>query len=70
MSVCIKPSSRENGEGKGIYRIDPNSPVPNLLQAQPALSILLPQSVGCPGTESYTAPSPNSPTLNEWKKTS
>ena len=39
-------------------RRDPNNPVPHLLQAQPALTVLLSKSVGCPGTD----------TLNEWGK--
>ena len=35
-------------------RRDPNNPVPHLLQAQPALTVLLPKSPACPGTESYS----------------
>ena len=46
---------------------DPSNPVPHLLQAQPALTVLLSKSVGCPGLKA-TAPSPNPTTLNEWGK--
>ena len=42
-------------------RRDPSNPVPHLLQAQPALTVLLSKSV-----LKARAPSPNPTTLNEW----
>ena len=48
-------------------RRDLNNPIPHLLQAQPALTVLLSKSVGCPGTESYSTIA-QSDYLNEWGK--